>query len=125
MSQKKKVGVFFLIARCLKKPDFYFTIRHVEQASGEFCADYAAKYIYNEKRSKELTQGASSHQRLGNALPQYGGCPNCHGKGYFSCSCGTFTCTQGHETEIRCPGCGYNYTSFNNLDSVSGTSIKN
>jgi hypothetical protein len=126
MSQtKKKVGVVFIIARCQKKPDFFFTIRHVEQPNGLYCPDYSAKYIYNEKRAKEMTQDSISNHPLGANLPSYQGCPHCKRKSYFLCSCGAFTCAEGNETTFTCTACGVYFPSLGTINSISGNSIKN
>jgi len=91
------------MARCNRTKQ-NFGIRFEEKQKSQWAADwaFAVKEIYAKKEGYDHNTIAGTFI-LDSVYP---GCPYCHAKGLFKCSCSKVNCWDGEITTVSCSWCG-------------------
>jgi len=71
-------------------------------------SQWLATWAFEIRRSSAQREGYSQQTLNGvfSLTDQYPGCPHCHDKSIFQCTCGCVNCWDGNERVVRCGGCG-------------------
>ncbi len=109
-------NVVIVMARCGRTRQS-FGIRLEEYAPRQWGADWAFAVKEDAARREGYDRAVISGS-FGFA-DTYPGCPSCHAKSLFKCSCGGVACCPGEAQTVHCPWCGEKGEISGSADSLS------
>jgi hypothetical protein len=80
-----------------------FGIRLESRSAGTWSATWA--FAIKAERAKREGYGSTVVKGAFDLPEEYPGCPHCHAKSLFVCSCGQVACWSGSGSAVMCPAC--------------------